>query len=102
MAAIKGTLMHTLDGIIVDHCWKKSTLDHTATPLLNGTVFMLCEGGDVQCHKQNNSVGYQKTVPLDNEKIMIHDDDHHHYHHHSIKLPFKNPKTFQVNSMHPQ
>jgi len=34
---------------------KNLPLDHTATPLLNQAVFMLCEGDDVQCYKQNKN-----------------------------------------------
>jgi len=34
---------------------KNLPLDHIATPLLNQTVFMLCEGDYVQCYKQNKN-----------------------------------------------
>jgi len=41
MEAIQGTLMHTLDGIIIDH-WKKSTLrSHRNTIIKAGCLYVM-------------------------------------------------------------
>jgi hypothetical protein len=38
----KGTLMHTLDGIIIDHCWKESTLrPHCNTIIKSGCLYAI-------------------------------------------------------------
>jgi len=42
MEAIQGTSMHTLDGIITEHCWKKSTLrSHCNTIIKSGCLYVM-------------------------------------------------------------